>query len=323
MDIKLPHWYQVLWITTETELLRLLVKIPLSYIVVRQIIALMEGRGKVILRLAYMLAAYAVCITGYVILVFFVFYPQIYKVPIPAVETYDSWSLSGFLDLTFAVGIFFAVMLYFKYQQWKFRETELINERISAELKLIKSQTNPHFLFNTLNSLYALSRKNSQQVPAGILKLSNLLRFLLYEASENGVLLVREISTIQDYIELERLRWGNKVKVDFNVELDSENAIIIPSILLQLVENAFKHGVGESRFGSYVYIDLKLADSQLVFAVRNSAEEPGQPTGKSIGLKNLQRLIELSYTNYAFTSGIKEGEFSVFLNIPLNERKQA
>ncbi len=322
-DLNLLHWYQVAWITFQTEFLRLLVKIPLSYIVVRQAGALMEGKKKLLLRLFRMVAAFAAAIAGYVYLVFFVFYPKIYKVPVPANESYASWSLSGFLDLTFAVCIFFAIFQYFQYQKWKLRENELINERISAELKLIKSQTNPHFLFNTLNSLYALSRKNSQAVPAGILKLSNLLRFLLYEASENGVLLSKEISIVQDYIELEQMRWGDKVKVNFVKKLNTPDAQIIPSILLQLVENAFKHGVGESRFNSYIEIELELSGYTLHFRVRNSAEEVKPPGEKGLGLKNLSKLIDLSYANYQFSHEWKNSEFLVDLKIALDERKYA
>ncbi|WP_460558010.1 sensor histidine kinase [Ferruginibacter profundus] len=296
-------------------------KIPLSYIVVRQVTSLMEGRKKLFLRLSGIIISYIAAVAGYVFLIFFVFYPGLYKVPVPSNESYSSWALSGFLDLTFAVGIFFSIFQYFQYQKWKLRETQLINERVSAELKLIKSQTNPHFLFNTLNSLYALSRKNSEAVPAGILKLSNLLRFLLYESSENGVLLSREIGIVQDYIELEQMRWGEKVRVIFTKRNGSRDAEIIPSVLLQLVENAFKHGVGESRFDSYIHIDLELADSCLFFTVKNSAEEAKEPDEKSLGLKNLKRLIELSYSNYHFSSRLQKNEFTVELKIALNERK--
>lgn len=319
-DFKLLPWYEVLGISTLTESLLLLAKLPLSYVVAKNINASVEHKGKVWANLLHIFLAYTVAVAVYVFFVFSIFYPKIYKLPIPETDHLMNRSLSGFLDLTFAAGVFFAVFQYFQHQKWKLKETELINERIAAELNLIKSQTNPHFLFNTLNSLYALARKNSPDTQEGILKLSNLLRYLLYEASSSTVFILREISIIKDYIELEQLRWGNKVNVKFTIDADSGDTEIIPSILLQLVENAFRHGVGESRFDSCVLIDLSLKKSFLKFSICNSAEEPKLKSENNIGLRNLKRLIELSYTNYQFNCELLDNKFMVTLNIALDEK---
>ncbi|MGF2412289.1 MAG: sensor histidine kinase, partial [Ferruginibacter sp.] len=317
-DFKQTPWYEVVWISTRTESLLLLLKIPLAYVVVNSVHNLVENQKKVFGSLLRIFFSYAIAIAIYVYFVFNIVYPLIYKLPVSEDDTLGNRSLMVFLDLTFAAVVFFAVFQYFQHQKWKLKERELVNERIVAELNLIKAQTNPHFLFNTLNSLYALARKNSPDTQHGILKLSNLLRYLLYEASANAVLIKREINVIQDYIELEQLRWGNKVDVKFSIAVDCENTEIIPSILLQLVENAFKHGAGESRFNSFIFIDLRLSNEFLQFTIRNSAEEEKPKSENSLGLKNLKRLIDLSYSDYHFNCELLNNEFLVELNIALD-----
>lgn len=318
--MSLP-WYEVLWISTRTEIILFTLKLPLSYILIRQVTAVVENQGKLLKRLGCIAGAYIMATVIDVVYVFYIFYPKIYKLPIPENDTLSSRGLSSFLDLLFASGVFFAVFQYFQHQKWKLRERELINARMLAELRLIKSQTNPHFLFNTLNTLYALSRKQSPHTPEGLMKLSNLLRFLLYEASENVITISRELSIIQDYIELEKLRWGEKVNINLSIDIDTEHEEIIPTILLQLVENAFKHGTEESRFNSYIFIQVKLEDSFLRFKMRNSAEAEKPHSEVGMGLKNFKRLIDLSYSNYHFLSELKNNEFLVELNIALNDRK--
>jgi hypothetical protein len=173
------------------------------------------------------------------------------------------------------------------------RALTLEKQKAEAELKLLKSQLNPHFLFNTLNNIYSLSLSNSPVTSTSIGRLSEILDYILYKCNSLYVPLSGEITLLNNYIGLEKLRYDERLKVNFtcNVELDIE---IAPLILVSFVENAFKHGAGNDTGSPVINIELNADNTSFSFIVSNSfypkAENPG-----SIGLQNLKQQLELIY----------------------------
>jgi two-component system, LytTR family, sensor kinase len=200
----------------------------------------------------------------------------------------------------------------------KEKEQEIINKKLETELQFLKAQTNPHFLFNTLNNIYALARKKSDNTPEAVMKLSKLLRFMLYESQKPLIPLKEEVQVLNDYLELERIRYNEKLKMSFVKSIDDETQPIAPLILLPFVENAFKHGVGESRFGSSIYIDLKLTQGNLYFRIENSISTSTQNLNlEKLGLKNIKRQLELLYPGHRLEIENDETHFAVTLTLKL------
>ena len=206
-------------------------------------------------------------------------------------------------------------------------------EKQEAELNYLKSQTNPHFLFNTLNNIYSLARDKSDLAPESILRLSEILRFMLYQSGRESIPIEQEVKVIEDYIALERLRYDHTLRVDFQHEIQDMKQPVPPLLLIPLVENAFKHGVSESTGRPFVEVHLALRSRHLSFLVKNSLEKPpdggdgqppllrpgfgGQALRESIGLSNLRRQLELLYSDYELSAAQAESAFTVSLKINL------
>lgn len=175
------------------------------------------------------------------------------------------------------------------------RERQLTQEKLQSELNYLRAQTNPHFLFNTLNNIYALARKKSDQTAEVVIRLSKILRFMLYECSAPSIPIDKEIKVIKDYIELEKLRYNERISVNFQTDIDDQQRELAPLLLLPFVENAFKHGLSESRFTAEVKIHLHLKNGQLQFCVSNTIEEEPEDVSDGIGLTNVKRQLNLLY----------------------------
>jgi two-component system, LytTR family, sensor kinase len=200
---------------------------------------------------------------------------------------------------------------------------ELERQTMQSELNFLRSQINPHFLFNTLNSLYALTLKKSDKAPETVLKLSEIMRYMLYECNERRVPLEKEITYMKNYLELEKLRHGDGVNIEFNIFGEVNNKVIAPLLLIPFLENAFKHGVKNQIKKGYVKINMTLDNQYLLFDISNS-----KPTGvvrKSsdrsggIGLVNVQRRLNLLYPrkyDLEITNSIEE--YKVFLKLVLD-----
>lgn len=208
------------------------------------------------------------------------------------------------------------------YQNEKITE-QLNREKLDAELKFLKSQIHPHFLFNTLNNLYALTLTNSPQSSEVVLKLSNLLDYMLYECNVKLIPLRKEVNQIKNIIELERLRYGNRLEVAFTATGDISNKQVPPLLMLPFIENAFKHGVSKGTDESFISIDLNVKENELTLRVENSkvADDPQKDADytKGIGLKNVRRRLELIYgTQYNLQVFEEEEVFMIALHIPLD-----
>ncbi|MBS1495304.1 MAG: histidine kinase [Bacteroidetes bacterium] len=192
-------------------------------------------------------------------------------------------------------------------------------EKKEAELNYLKSQTNPHFLFNTLNNIYSLARDKNDLAPESILRLSKILRFMLYETGGASIAIDDEVKIITDYIALEKLRYDDSLLITQNTDIENPKHPLPPLLLIPLVENAFKHGVSETRSRPFVDINLIVKQQQLLFIVRNSIEETTatQEVKENIGLSNLRKQLELLYKEYDLSVGKENATFTSTLRINL------
>lgn len=200
----------------------------------------------------------------------------------------------------------------------KEREKSLVKEKLETELRFLRNQTNPHFLFNTLNNIYALARKQSPQTAPVVMKLSQLLRFMLYESGNEQVPVAAEIHVLNDYLDLEKIRYNERLQLEFIQDIDDDTRKIAPLLLLPFVENAFKHGVSESRFHSFVRIELRLAAGQLSFTIDNTSDNGDSPVSDKIGLGNVRRQLQLMYKEHSLNVHNGPHVFSVHLTINLD-----
>ena len=203
----------------------------------------------------------------------------------------------------------------------KMENQTLLNEKLDAELKALRNQLQPHFLFNTLNSLYSQILKKSDEAEIIVIKLSELLRYMLYEANTFLVNLNKEILYMENYIELEKIRYGDRVKINYNKKGDFESYQISPMLLINFIENSFKHGVSNSDFGKII-IDIKVEDDILFFRCENTYNliednnERGITSG--IGIKNVKlRLEKIFKNNYELIINEDNNIYTVDLKISL------
>jgi len=192
-------------------------------------------------------------------------------------------------------------------------------EKKEAELNFLKSQTNPHFLFNTLNNIYTLASDHSDLAPESILRLSKILRFMLYETDGQFIRVEQELDIINHYIALEKLRYDDSLRVNFAYEIEDMKQLVPPLLLIPLVENAFKHGISHTIDEPFVKIDLSIDKQQLVFVVNNSTDNLGEEKSvkENIGLSNLRRQLHLLYTSYDLSVLQGNSEFTASLKINL------
>lgn len=195
----------------------------------------------------------------------------------------------------FAAAIKLAKVWYLKQQAYQ----QIDREKLQGELQLLKSQIHPHFLFNTLNNLYSLTLQQSDRSPDVVLKLSELLRYMLYECNTPEVTLQQEITFIRNYIDLEQLRYGDRLDMSVTISGAYTNKLMVPLLLIPLLENAFKHGASEQLDQAWMHIDLSVQGNTLTFKIINSrqASDRHDALVGGIGLQNVQKRLNLLYAN--------------------------
>lgn len=169
-------------------------------------------------------------------------------------------------------------------------------EKLNAEVNFLRAQVNPHFLFNILNNLYALTLKKSELAPDVVLKLSEMMEYMLYDSTDEKVLLEKEVGYLSNYIELERLRFSGEAAIRLNINPALNGQEIAPFLLLPLIENAFKHGLGKQPDHSWLNVDIGLEKSTLTVIIENT--KPPAVNGGckgGIGLDNLRKRLQLLY----------------------------
>ena len=200
------------------------------------------------------------------------------------------------------------------------RNILLEKERANSELNFLKAQIHPHFLFNTLNNLYVLSLKKSDKAPETIIKLSEILDYILYQGEDDVVTVEKEVKLLDNYIALEQLRYGNQLELSFFKKIENASVAVSPLLLLPLVENAFKHGASGSLEAPLIRIELIIQDQQLSFKVFNTkslCSKAGEASTKSgIGISNIRRQLALIYREYDFA--IQEGKEDYLVTLSIN-----
>jgi LytS/YehU family sensor histidine kinase len=231
------------------------------------------------------------------------------------------FSLSGLLLIYFAS---ISIKVLQKLRDDEKKKEEIMKERISTELLYLKQQVNPHFLFNTLNNIYALSIKNPEITPAAILKVSSILRYTLYKSDNSLALLKDEIEIINSYIDFQKMRSKNGLPIKYNVYGTIDDWKIEPFILLPLIENAFKYGMADIN-NSFINIQITINYDKLEFFISNKksfVKESGLEHS-GIGLENIERRLDLVYPDcHEFKIVDVDDVFSVFLELPLRIEKR-
>ncbi len=188
------------------------------------------------------------------------------------------------------IPIFFALWIF---EQWKWLQN-LKAEKSKTELSLLRTQINPHFFFNTLNNLYALTVKNSKQAPEVILKLSDMMRYTIYEGEKETVKLADEIEYLNNYIELHKIRYKKTVEITFHHAIDT-HLTIAPLLFIILLENAFKHGIETLTENAFIHINLVENKEYISFTIENNFDPNEVTESNGIGLQNLKRRLSLLY----------------------------
>ncbi len=230
-----------------------------------------------------------------------------FKFGIPIVFSFSIFLLGG---------VFSLVINYFKREQIS---TQLKNEQREMKLQFLRTQLNPHFLFNSLNSIYSLVRSKSDSAPEAIITLSELMRYMLYEIGEEKVLLEKELNYIKHYIALQRLRLRNGNDVKLNVFGDTNQLTIYPLLLITFIENAFKYGT-DFRGNTDIQIVIKVIDDQLHFLVKNKIGHHTKDEDNSgIGLKNVNNQLEQLYNgSHQLNISQNDGYYAIDLLLKLD-----
>jgi LytS/YehU family sensor histidine kinase len=235
----------------------------------------------------------------------------------------NPWATGSYLTMNVMAG-FGSMIVLFKY--WMLKQKEFLqaeNDKVKVELQLLKAQIHPHFLFNTLNNIYSFSIEQNAKTPQMLLQLSSLLSYVLYECQATEVLLSNELEVMNNYINLEKERYGNKLEISVNIEGDIENKLIAPLLLLPLLENAFKHGTSEQLEKPWLSLDVSVRQKQFRCKVVNSKSPGIVSSGKGIGLVNLQKRIQYIYPGaHEFKIADESDFFAVTLGVELKPAKQ-
>ncbi len=246
-----------------------------------------------------------------------------------SVGSADFFSLFKYnsLDSTIAaMALAMSIKLTKNWIESKRRQDLLEKEKLETELKFLKSQFNPHFLFNTINSIFVLIHKNPDMASESLAKFSNLLRYQLYECNEHQIPLQHEISYLENFLELEKLRQESHLEVECKIEGEMDAALTIaPFILMPFLENAFKHVSQSKKTKNWIRLSLQLEAENLCFAISNSSK-PIAFNGKEvvdyggIGLRNVQRRLELLYPG-KFNLDIQAGQRQFDIKLQLQLKK--
>jgi sensor histidine kinase YesM len=218
----------------------------------------------------------------------------------------------------YVIALVSAIKLAYDWITEKRKNDELQRLQLQTELDFLKTQIQPHFFFNTLNNLYALVIKQSPRAPDVVMKLSEIMQYVLYEVKEPKISLMKAINYLYSYLELEKLRYGERVQSEINIEGDIDDVAIPPLIFLPFIENCFKHGV-KKQGDIKVDIDFAVGDKFLYFSVENTLGDDKEIITKhGIGIENVKRRLELLYgKKYTLKTITSEKTFKVLLNIPL------
>lgn len=228
---------------------------------------------------------------------------------------YDSWIDIG--KYVFKVSAFYVLKFYLEFRRTARQRTSLALLNKDLQLKLLRQQLSPHFYFNTLNNLYGLARSNSPKLSDALFQLSNIMQYVIIECNKPKVLLSQELEFLKSYISLEKLRYEQNTIIEMEVEGHPNGQSILPLLLIQFVENAFKHGMKEKSEINWMKVKMVIDRDALFFSVNNSYYEPGFSNG--IGISSVQHSLDLQYEGkYDLLMRREDGAFLVTLKLNLS-----
>lgn len=268
---------------------------------------------------------------GWYLSVYYLVYVSIPVLDLMHMVHGDNYAWQCFLCVITAAACFCTLSLG---KQWLLKQKQFLQtqqawmlaqqEKMAAELQLLKAQLHPHFLFNTLNNIYAFALESSPKTPQMILKLSSLLSYILYECRTDEVLLEKEVEVMSHYIDLEKERYGDKIDISLNIEGDIRDQYITPLLILPFLENAFKNGTSEQLERPWMSIDIAVKGHTLTSKIVNSKNEVVPFREEGVGISNVKKRLELLYPQRHELKLTDEGEFFVVdLLLQLNTNKPA
>lgn len=207
--------------------------------------------------------------------------------------------VNEFLSTVLITGFSIFIKVFVDWQKNQRMKADLINQNQASELSMLRNQINPHFLFNTLNNIYYLVYKQSQDAPSAVMKLSEIMRYMLYDSNSEKVTLDKEIEYIRGFIELNNLRTKDKNFVQFDVEGNVEGILVSPMIFIPFIENAYKHG-SKKTTPPGILINMKIDNNHILFYIKNELPKEIKPNKDKIGgigLNNVERRLQLLYPN--------------------------
>ncbi|HWZ03217.1 MAG TPA: sensor histidine kinase [Mucilaginibacter sp.] len=228
-------------------------------------------------------------------------------------EYFIATLFTGLLFLILSAALKFAIDWFLNERIQK----DLENQRLSAELAFLKSQINPHFLFNSLNSIYSLAYQRSETTPEAILKLSEIMRYMLYECNDNKVDLEKELQYLQNYIDLQKIRFAGKAYIDYKISGTVDGQQIVPLLLITFIENAFKHGVANNPL-TPIRLLIDVDEAHLHLYIQNKKHNNNVDASGGIGLNNVKRRLNLLYPGkYNLDIQDEENTYTVELSLVL------
>ena len=235
----------------------------------------------------------------------------------------EFWSVKTLfraVDLVYIASLVVVIKMIQRHFRQERQNAVLKEEKMSSELQILKNQMQPHFLLNTLNNIYGLVLDGDKKAAGTLIQLSNIISYMLYECNAKFTELQKELDLVKNYLELEKIRYGGRLDLSFEVEGNVAGQKIAPLLLIPFVENSFKHGVSQSQRTSWIRILAQIHGNHLSFLIENSIAAPTASTPKlksGIGLENVGKRLELIYPG-AHKLEIRSGEtFQVHLNISL------
>jgi LytS/YehU family sensor histidine kinase len=242
--------------------------------------------------------------------------------PVETTSLTFGYAVHTMIGEVYVMSFFTAIKLTIDWLRESSRFHDLERRQLQTELRFLRSQVSPHFFFNTLNNIYSLTLEKSDKAPEVILKLSDLMRYLLYATKKRKQSLTSEIECIQNYIDLERIRFDDSLKIDMHISGELSKCKIAPMLLIPLVENCFKHGASKNIGEMRIEIDLEVTNGFMTFKIANTIPNSNSsrdlPTrAGGIGLSNVKKRLELGYdpSDYELTIFEEDKMFNVLLKL--------
>ncbi len=305
MDMKIK-WYVL-------EVLMLIVKVPLSYFFAYYLFPKFLPQKKYLHLFAFVILS---ILMGILIIVQI---NHFYVMPMQPIEFLSSKAFFRFADLLYITMPVVVIKLVQQQIVQNKIHSEILSEKVKAELQVLKNQLQPHFLFNTLNNIYGMILEEEKEAGEAVLKLSEIISYMLYDCNHKTVDLDKELRMLKNYIMLEKMRYGDQLDISFETSGETQGVLIAPLLLLPFVENAFKHGVSNNPSSSWIRIQLNFQNHTLLFCIENSivkkSEEEYLKSG--IGLPNVRKRLDLIYPNNYDLQIVEDDYFFVKLNVRL------